>query len=51
MTINVLSAAADVVIAVALCFLLQKSRTGFTRSVPHSFHRGLFLTEYKGRIL
>ncbi|KAK7460660.1 hypothetical protein VKT23_009375 [Stygiomarasmius scandens] len=32
MTINVLSAAADVVIAVALCFLLQKSRTGFTRT-------------------
>ncbi|THU85006.1 hypothetical protein K435DRAFT_394869 [Dendrothele bispora CBS 962.96] len=32
MTINALSAAADVIIAVALCFLLQRSRTGFTRT-------------------
>ena len=32
LTVNALTAATDVVIAAILCFLLQKSRTGFRRS-------------------
>jgi hypothetical protein len=33
MTVNALAAAGDVLIAVVLCFMLQKSRTGFRRYV------------------
>jgi len=32
MSINILAAAGDVLIAIVLCSMLQKSRTGFKRS-------------------
>jgi len=36
-TVNVLAAAGDVIIAIVLCYMLQKSRTGFKKSVVFVF--------------
>jgi hypothetical protein len=37
--VNALAAAGDVLIAIILCSMLQKSRTGFKRFVPLRIYR------------
>jgi hypothetical protein len=43
MTVNVLAAVADALIAGALCFFLHRSRTGFKKYKPF-LHKETYLT-------